>query len=84
MRRFNLTLAAVTVCALVIRVAYVLTVTRHQNGRLYDSFWYYSTTIGLRSGQFFREPFSYSPTASHPPMTTLLLGAASYLFGLRG
>ena len=83
-RRFGLTLAALTLGALAIRVGYVLAVTRHQNGRLYDSFWYYSTTIGLHSGQFFRAPFSYSPTASHPPMTTLLLGAASYIVGLRG
>ncbi len=63
---------------------YVLTVTRHQNGTLYDSAWYYSTTIGLRSGQFFREPFSFDPTAAHPPMTSLLLGAAGYIVGLDG
>jgi 4-amino-4-deoxy-L-arabinose transferase-like glycosyltransferase len=70
--------------ALSIRVTYVLSYTRYQNGTLYDSFWYYSTTIGLRSGQFFHEPFSFSPTAAHPPMTTLLLGAASYVVGLHG
>ena len=84
LRFFNLALAAVTGGALALRIAYVLTVTRYQNGTLYDSAWYYSTTIGLRSGQFFREPFSFSPTAAHPPMTTLLLGAASYIVGLRG
>ena len=73
-RFFGLALATVTASALALRVVYVLTVTRHQNGTLYDSFWYYSTTIGLHSGQFFREPFSFNPTATHPPMTTLFLG----------
>ena len=52
--RFGVILAAITIGALSLRVGYVLAVTRHQNGKLYDSFWYYSTTIGLRSGQFFR------------------------------
>ena len=82
--RFGLILAAITISALALRVVYVLAVTRHQNGKLYDSFWYYSTTIGLRSGQFFREPFSFSPSAAHPPMTSLLLGAAAYVVGLHG
>jgi 4-amino-4-deoxy-L-arabinose transferase-like glycosyltransferase len=82
--RFGVILAAITIGALSLRVGYVLAVTRHQNGKLYDSFWYYSTTIGLRSGQFFREPFSFSPSAAHPPMTSLLLGAAAYMVGLHG
>jgi len=37
LRFFNLTLAAVTAGALALRIAYVLTVTRYQNGTLYDS-----------------------------------------------
>jgi hypothetical protein len=63
-------------------VSYVLAFTRYQNTKLYDSFWYYSTTIGLHFGQFFRAPFSFSPTAAHPPMTTLLLGAGTAVIGL--
>ena len=82
--RFRLALGFVSMVALAIRVSYVLSFTRYQNGSLYDSFWYYSTTIGLRSGQFFREPFSFSPTAAHPPMTTLLLAAAAYVVGMHG
>jgi 4-amino-4-deoxy-L-arabinose transferase-like glycosyltransferase len=70
--------------ALALRVVYVLTYTRFQNGTLYDSFWYYATTIGLRYGQFFRAPFSINPSAAHPPMTSLLLGAGAYIVGLRG
>jgi 4-amino-4-deoxy-L-arabinose transferase-like glycosyltransferase len=80
--RFGFLLAAITVGALALRVGYVLAYTRYQNGTLYDSFWYYSTTIGLHSGQFFRAPFSYSPTAAHPPMTTLLLSAGDWIVGL--
>jgi len=79
---FGLGLGLVSMAALAIRVAYVLSYTRFQNGTLYDSFWYYSTTIGLHSGQFFREPFSFSPTAAHPPMTTLLVAAGDYVVGL--
>ena len=83
-RRFGVSLAVIVACALAFRVGYVLLVTRHQNGKLYDSFWYYSTTIGLHSGQFFRAPFSYAPTAAHPPMTSLLLGGISLIVGLHG
>ncbi len=83
-RRFGLILSAITLGALALRVGYVLTVTRYQKGTLYDSFWYFSTTIGLRSGQFFRAPFGLSPSAAHPPMTSLLLGAAAYVVGLHG
>ena len=83
-RRFAVALVAISGSALALRVVYVLTVTRYQNGKLYDSFWYYSTTIGLRSGQFFRAPFSFSPSAAHPPMTSLLLAAGAYVVGLHG
>ena len=83
-RRFAVGLVAISGGAVALRVVYVLTVTRHQNGKLYDSFWYYSTTIGLRSGQFFRAPFSFSPSAAHPPMTSLLLAAGAYTVGLHG
>ena len=82
--RFGIGLAAISLGALVLRGWYVLAVTRFQNKTLYDSFWYYSTTIGLHSGQFFRAPFTYHATAAHPPMTTLLLAAGTFLVGLHG
>ena len=82
--RFALALAGVALGALLLRVSYVLAFTRYQNRTLYDSFWYYSTTIGLHDGQFFRAPFSFSPTAAHPPMTTLLLAAGTFVIGLHG
>jgi 4-amino-4-deoxy-L-arabinose transferase-like glycosyltransferase len=83
-RRFGLGLTTIVAFALAFRVGYVLLVTRYQNGTLYDSFWYYSTTIGLHLGQFFRAPFSYAPSAAHPPLTSMLLGGASYIVGLHG
>lgn len=80
-RSFYLSLAAISMSALAVRVVYVLAVTRHQHGPLYDSFWYYSTATELRWGEFFRAPFSLVPTAAHPPMTAMLLGVASYVVG---
>jgi 4-amino-4-deoxy-L-arabinose transferase-like glycosyltransferase len=73
--------------ALGIRAGYVLAYTRYQNGSLYDSLWYYGTTLQLHLGQFFRVPFVIHPpvpTAAHPPMTSLLLDAGSWIVGLRG
>jgi hypothetical protein len=81
-RRFGVSLASIVAVALAFRVGYVLVVTRHQHGALYDSSWYYSTTIGLHLGQFFRAPFSHAPTAAHPPLTSLLLAASSFIVGL--
>jgi multisubunit Na+/H+ antiporter MnhC subunit len=83
-RRFALALTAITAGALLLRVCYVLAYTRYQNHTLYDSFWYYATTLGLHFGEFFRASFSLSPTAVHPPMTTLLLGAGTFVIGLHG
>ncbi len=83
-RRFALSLAGIVGFALAFRVGYVLLVTRHANGKPYDAFWYYSTTIGLNLGQFFRAPFSLAPSAAHPPMTSLLLGGISLIIGLHG
>jgi 4-amino-4-deoxy-L-arabinose transferase-like glycosyltransferase len=83
-RRFALGLTAITAGALLLRVFYVLAYTRYQNHALYDSFWYYYTTLELHFGQFFRAPFSSHLTAVHPPMTTLLLGAGTFIIGLHG
>jgi 4-amino-4-deoxy-L-arabinose transferase-like glycosyltransferase len=82
--RFTVALTAITAGALLLRVWYVLAYTRYQNRTLYDSFWYYYTTLGLHLGEFFRGPFSFSPTAAHPPMTTLLLAAGTFVIGLHG
>ncbi len=80
-RRFHTALAAITLGALAFRVGYVLVYTRYENSKLYDSFWYGFTSVGLAQGHFFQEPFASVPTATHPPLTSLLLVPASYLFG---
>jgi len=81
-RRFGVALAAITLCALAFRVGYVLVVTRYENSRLYDAFWYGATSLDLAHGHFFQEPLATTPTATHPPLTSFLLVPASYLFGL--
>jgi 4-amino-4-deoxy-L-arabinose transferase-like glycosyltransferase len=54
-------------------------VTRHQTGKFYDAFWYGVTSSELSSHQLFRVPFHTAPTASHPPVTTFLLGAVGFV-----
>src|SRR5580704_8960159 len=78
-RRFTGALAGVVVFSLAFRVGYVLLVTRHQTGKFYDAFWYGVTSSELSSHQFFRVPFHTAPTASHPPLTTFLLGAVGFV-----
>jgi 4-amino-4-deoxy-L-arabinose transferase-like glycosyltransferase len=79
--RFWKVLCGITAGGLVIRVVYVMAVTRFENSTLYDSFWYGVTSNELSQGQFFRTPFGTGQTAAHPPLTSLLLGAASFVIG---
>ena len=78
-RRFAWALASVVLFSLAFRIGYVLLVTRHQTGKFYDAFWYGVTSSELSSHQFFRIPFHTAPTASHPPLTTFLLGAVGFI-----
>jgi 4-amino-4-deoxy-L-arabinose transferase-like glycosyltransferase len=78
-RRFAGALAGVVLFSLAFRVGYVLLVTRHQTGKFYDAFWYGVTSSELSSHQFFRIPFHTAPTASHPPLTTFLLGGVGFV-----
>jgi 4-amino-4-deoxy-L-arabinose transferase-like glycosyltransferase len=79
-RRFAAWLAGVVVFGLAFRVGYVLLVTRHATGKLYDDFWYSVTATELSKGQFFRVPLGTAPTAAHPPLTTLLIGGVGFIF----
>jgi 4-amino-4-deoxy-L-arabinose transferase-like glycosyltransferase len=81
-RRFALALSGIVASGLAFRVGYVLLVTRHENSKFYDAFWYGVTANQLKQGQFFRTPLSLTPTAAHPPMTSLLLGSVNFLVGL--
>lgn len=75
-------LCGIVAGGLVIRVVYVMTVTRYDNRTLYDSFWYGVTANGLKQGTFFRVPFGTAPSAAHPPLTSLVLGSANFVIGL--
>jgi len=82
-RQFRNVLAAIVLSGLAIRVVYVLLVTRHEHGKFYDAFWYALTGSELAHGQFFRDSFLNQPTASHPPLTSVLLAPASLVFGVK-
>jgi 4-amino-4-deoxy-L-arabinose transferase-like glycosyltransferase len=75
-------LCGIVAGGLIIRVVYVMTVTRYDNRTLYDSFWYGVTANGLKQGTFFRTPFGTAPTAAHPPLTSLVLGSVNFVIGL--
>ncbi len=81
-RPFGFGLAGVVAAGLVFRIGYVLLVTRYQNGKLYDAFWYGVTANELKQGEFFRTPLGTAPTAAHPPLTSLLIGSSSLIFGV--
>ncbi len=82
-RRFRLGLGAVGLVALGIRLAYVLVVTRHENGHTYDALYYSLQSYLISLGHFFQvPPFAVGPDAAHPPLTALVLTPASYLFGV--
>jgi len=79
--RFWGLLSGIVAGGLAIRVVYVMLVTRVEDKSLYDSFWYGVTANEFTQGQFFRTPFGTAPTAAHPPMTSTLLGLASFVIG---
>jgi 4-amino-4-deoxy-L-arabinose transferase-like glycosyltransferase len=80
-RPFRWALAGIVTAGLAFRVGYVLIVTRHENAKFYDAFWYTVTSNDLTQGHFFRSPFANAPSAAHPPLTSLLLGSAGFLMG---
>ncbi len=81
-RRFAVWLTVITLIGLAFRVGYVLLVTVKENSKVYDALWYGVTANGLAQGQFFRTPFGTTPSAAHPPMTSLVLGVVTMPFGV--
>ncbi len=81
-RTFGVALAVITLLGLAVRVVYVLAVTVRENGKVYDALWYGVTSNGLAQGQFFRTPFGTTPSAAHPPLTSLILGGVTLPFGV--
>jgi len=80
--RFALGLGLVVAVALVLRVFYVLVVTRHEDTKLYDSLWYELQGFTLSRGHFFPVLFGHGPDAAHPPLTAIAITPVTYLFGL--
>jgi 4-amino-4-deoxy-L-arabinose transferase-like glycosyltransferase len=80
-RRFWVALTGIVLAGLGFRVGYVLIVTRHENSKLYDSLWYSFTALGLTIHQFFRVAFGTAQSAAHPPLTSMLLAPATWVFG---
>ena len=81
-RRFSGALAGIVVFALAFRVGYVLIFAQYQNSKIYDSFWYGVTANELKMGQFFRGPLATTPSAAHPPLTSILAGTVNFIIGL--
>jgi len=81
-RAFGVALAVITAVGLVFRIGYVLLVTIKENNKVYDALWYGVTGNGLAQGQFFRTPFGTTPSAAHPPLTSLILGGVTLPFGV--
>ena len=81
-RRFTGALAGIVAFGLAFRVGYVLIFTQYQNSKIYDSFWYGVNANELKMGQFFRTPFATTPSAAHPPLTSILAGTVNFLIGL--
>jgi 4-amino-4-deoxy-L-arabinose transferase-like glycosyltransferase len=80
--RFAAWLSVIVGAGLAWRVAYVLAITRHENGKLYDAAWYELQGLTLAGGHFFPVLFGQGPDAAHPPLTSLAITPATYLFGL--
>jgi 4-amino-4-deoxy-L-arabinose transferase-like glycosyltransferase len=88
-RRFWSILALVVLAAAGLRVAYVLTVTRHDT-HFYDAQYYQFQAVSMAAGEgFFKDPFAKfnnpgmpaPPAAEHAPLTTLVLVPAAYVHG---
>ena len=78
-RRYCWVLAGIVTFGLAFRVGYVLIFTRYENSKFYDAYWYGLTAYQLSHHEFFR--LGSAPTASHPPLTSLLIGSVGFILG---
>lgn len=82
-RRFVPLLLLIAVGALGLRVAYVLTITRH-DALSGDQIYYSALANTLARGEGFRDPFVTDralPSADHPPLTSIVAAPASWIMG---
>ncbi len=83
-RRFVVTLIGISVAGLIGRIAYVLTVTRYDHSQFYDAFYYVGQAGDLAHGLGFQTPVVGGASALHPPLTSLVIVPATWLFGIHG
>lgn len=84
--RFRTWLGLITVGGLVVRFGFTIVARRHQPiGKVTDNRWYYAAGKMLARGWGFGNPFvwggqhRYLPSAGHPPLYPVFLGAASWI-----
>jgi 4-amino-4-deoxy-L-arabinose transferase-like glycosyltransferase len=78
-RRFVLTLLLVGVLALVVRVAYVLIVKRHDELIADEKYYYYQSRWLAEGWGFVVAPGSHVPSALHPPLPSILIAPAIWI-----
>jgi 4-amino-4-deoxy-L-arabinose transferase-like glycosyltransferase len=86
--RFFAILAVIAVAACGLRVAYVMTVTRHDH-KFYDAVYYQLQAQRLADGHGYTDPFlpiidphsKPVPSADHPPMAVFVLTPVAWAFG---
>jgi 4-amino-4-deoxy-L-arabinose transferase-like glycosyltransferase len=81
-RRFIGALVGISVFGLVLRVVYVLAVTRYDNNTFYDAFYYVGQAGEIATGHGFQTPVVGGASALHPPLTSLVVVPATWLFGV--
>lgn len=80
--RFGFWLLVVIGGALALRIAYLLGYTAGPDRSLYDSFYYLWQSDSVANGHGFVKPATLLANADHPPLTTLVITPATWLFGI--
>ena len=80
--RFGRGLGGIVAVALGLRVAYTVGETAPHDRSLYDSIYYLVQSDALLAGRGFARPFTMLANADHPPLTTLVITPATWLFGI--
>lgn len=80
--RFGFWLSVVIGGALALRIAYLIGYTAGPDRSLYDSFYYLWQSDSVANGHGFVKPVTLLANADHPPLTTLVITPATWLFGI--
>ncbi|MFO7590738.1 MAG: glycosyltransferase family 39 protein [Acidimicrobiia bacterium] len=81
-RQFFRWLGGIGVAAFVLRVVYTVGHTAPRDRSLYDSIYYGLQSKALVAGEGFVRPLTDLANADHPPLTTLVIAPATWIFGL--